>query len=67
MLEIEDDLFPEFNVLMQDMSNKIHVPYLDMTSSSYQGKFRYLDGNHFYRESAKDVSAEIARWINSTN
>jgi hypothetical protein len=53
---------------MPDFESRIHRAiaisdgYLDLTP--FNAKYSYVDGNHLYRESSTEVSAEIAQWIN---
>lgn len=61
MMEIEEELMPDFNRLINNLSSDFDVKYLDMTPSN--SNYLYTDGNHLYKSSGKDVSLEIAQWI----
>lgn len=60
MLEIEQELMPNFNDIMDSIKQKTDG-YLDMTTENHLYKF--TDGNHLWKESGKLVSVKIANWI----
>lgn len=57
---IEQRFMPKFESKIQ-RAIAASDGYFDMTSLN--AKYRYPDGNHIYRESAIEASAEIGRWI----
>ncbi|MCB0465507.1 MAG: hypothetical protein KDC78_07505 [Aequorivita sp.] len=59
--EIEDELIPDFNSKIKDLANAEELPYLNLMNSDT--KFTFTDGIHLYKDSAKDVSAGVGRWI----
>jgi hypothetical protein len=61
ILDIEQELIPNFNAQMQSLAQHFSLPYLDLTPRHAQ--FVYTDGNHLWAESGKKVSAIIADWI----
>ncbi len=65
VMEIEKRFSPDFNTKMEKLSNEKGVPYLDLTPQNEL--YTYTDGNHLYKESAKEVSERIAEWIEKEN
>jgi hypothetical protein len=65
MMEIDEELIPDFHQKILYISEQTGVPYLDMTYMN--DSILYTDGNHIYRESGKVVSARIGEWIASQN
>jgi hypothetical protein len=61
MLEIENSLMPQFDSLLTQESYKLNVDYFNFKNSS--AKYSYTDGNHLYKTSGKELSAEIAKRI----
>mgnify|MGYP000926467929 CR=1 FL=1 len=60
LMEIENSLMPDFNSKI----NEILIPtegYLDLTTNN--NLFDYTDGVHLYKESGKQVTDEISKWI----
>jgi len=60
LMEIENQLNPNFNAQMQQISKKAHG-YLDLTPKN--DLFNYTDGVHLNQNSGKLVTEEISRWI----
>lgn len=60
MFQIEEELMPNFNEIIDPITQKTEG-YLDMTSEN--NLYKYTDGNHLWKESAKLVSEKIAKWI----
>lgn len=58
---IEAELVPDFDAKIEELAKTASVPYLNLLNSDT--KFTFTDGIHLYRDSAKDVSAEVGRWI----
>ena len=62
MYEMEKELVPNFDSLVNSI-----VPmtkgYYDMTSKN--DIYTYIDGNHLYKISGKQVTLEIGKWINN--
>lgn len=63
IMEIEENFMPEFNEIVHDVSKSHKVPFLDLTEMN--AKYTYIDGNHLYKESGKEVSKIISAWISS--
>ena len=61
MMAIDNALVPDLDMLTQQISSRCHVPYLNLTPQNEQ--WQYIDGNHLYKDSGKEVSREIAEWI----
>lgn len=60
LMEIENSLMPDFNSKINKIL--IHTEgYLDLTTNN--NLFDYTDGVHLYKESGKQVSDEISKWI----
>ncbi len=59
-MEIENRLMPDFDSKLRQ-AKSIAAGYLDLTK--YNSDFIYTDGNHLYKESGKEVSRIIAKWI----
>ena len=62
LMDIEQEFMPDFNDKMKEI-----IPmtdgYFDMSSS--HDKYAYIDGSHLHKDSGKEVSLEIAEWINA--
>ena len=63
MLQIERDYIANFDHLISTAIAKSEG-YLDMTT--IENNHDFTDGNHLSRQSAKEVSQEIGRWISSS-
>ena len=61
MLDVENELLPNFNILMNDMSEKLEVPYINMTKNIHI--YNYTDGNHLDIESGEKFSRDLANNI----
>ena len=61
MLAIEDELMPGFDEKINSIAANSNVKYLNFTKM--ENNYRYVDGNHLYKSSGKEVSAIIANWI----
>ncbi|MDC8001697.1 hypothetical protein POV26_11670 [Aequorivita todarodis] len=59
--EIETELLPDFDEKIEELAKTTSVPYLSLMNSDT--KFTFTDGIHLYRDSAKEVSAEVGEWI----
>lgn len=59
--EIEAKLVPDFDSKIDELAKTASVPYLNLMNSDT--KFTFTDGIHLYKNSAKEVSAEVGRWI----
>ena len=62
MMEIDNLLIPNFDEVINQLSYKTQVPYLDLTSRNRD--FIYTDGNHLSPKSGEYVSRIIGDWIN---
>jgi len=60
MMKIEDEFMPRFNDKMKALL-PLADGYFDMTP--FNGDYQYVDGNHLYKNSGKDVSLKIGKWI----
>ncbi len=58
---IEGELMPDFDKKMCVLSQKYTLPYWSFMNKS--SDYRYTDGNHLYKKSARKISAEIALMI----
>jgi hypothetical protein len=61
MLSIEDKLMPDFDFKIDSISLKMNIPYKNFKSSAKE--FQYVDGNHLYKASGRNVSEQIGTWI----
>jgi len=61
ILQLEQELSPDFNLLMIDLARKHDVAYFDYSSLS--GQFTYTDGNHLWKESGADFTRLLAEDI----
>ncbi|MBL4662632.1 MAG: hypothetical protein JKY22_03535 [Flavobacteriaceae bacterium] len=61
LTQIEMAVVPEFTELMNKLSRETYVPYLNLMEEN-EG-YTYTDGVHLYRDSAKEVSERIGKWI----
>ena len=59
--QLDNELIPDFNQKMIELSKAHNIPYLDMTPLS--DRYRYFDGNHIYRSSTFEVSRYVAMWM----
>lgn len=60
---IEAELVPDFDAKIEELAKTASVPYLNLLNSDT--KFTFTDGIHLYKDSAKEVSAEVGRWISN--
>jgi len=61
LTELDTAVIPEFTELMYTLSRDIYVPYLDLSHEN--AAYTYTDGIHLYKDSAREVSERVARWI----
>jgi hypothetical protein len=61
MLSIEDKFMPDFDFKIDSISLNMNVPYKNFKSSVKE--FKYVDGNHLYKASGRNVSKQIGTWI----
>ena len=62
---IENEFMPNFDSLVQDLSKNYEVPYVNFTRDST--KYKFIDGNHLYKESSKTLSIKLAKYICELN
>lgn len=62
LMQIENEFMPNFNKVIDEIES-IGNGYLDLTYLN--DSLIYTDGNHLYKESAKQVSVIISNWIKS--
>ena len=60
MTEIENIFMPDFEEKIQQ-AKQLSSGYLDLTQSD--SEYVYTDGNHLFKDSARDVSQDIADFI----
>ena len=65
LLDLENELDPEFNSRMQNMADNHSISYLDY--SHMHSEFEYLDGNHLSKNSSTLFSEILAKDINRLN
>lgn len=65
MLAIENELMPEFDLIIDSITKVNNVPFLNFGLLTNQ--YQYVDGHHLYKASGKEVSALIASWILQTS
>ena len=61
MMEIENQLMPDFDGEIDKIRRGTNTEYYDMTSLNANCVF--VDGNHLYKSSANEVSTIIGEWI----
>jgi hypothetical protein len=61
MLEVENQLMPDFDSKVAKIKSESNVDYYDMTDLN--SKLIFVDGNHLYKTSGKIVSAKIGEYI----
>ncbi len=61
MFTIENELMPDFDEKINGIAGAANVPYLNFRL--LENEYRYVDGNHLYKTSGKEVSAIVARWM----
>ncbi|MFZ4400862.1 MAG: hypothetical protein ACOYO1_12570 [Bacteroidales bacterium] len=61
MMELDENLMPDFNEQINRISKQKNTPYLDMTYLNAKQKF--TDGNHLYKESGFQITKIIGEWI----
>lgn len=61
MMGLEKQLAPKFDEMIKDLSTNT-MGYYNMTDMNTD--FVYIDGNHLYKESGREVSKLIGEWIN---
>jgi hypothetical protein len=64
MMEIEKDLMSDFDLKINAAIN-LSDGYLDLTPQN--SLYNYTDGNHLYKDSGKNISQIIAKWIIDNN
>jgi hypothetical protein len=57
MMNLEDEFFPDFDRMMEDLSTRYQVPYFNFTSSNED--YIYTDGNHLWKGSGAEVSRQL--------
>jgi hypothetical protein len=65
MNQLDEELMPNFNFIIENISAEKHVPYLDLTKKN--DRYLFTDGGHLFKDSGKIVSKEIAEWILTCN
>lgn len=58
LLEIENELVPDFDKRMVDISEALKIPYINMMP--YNKDYNYTDGNHLTIDSGKKFSLHLA-------
>lgn len=61
MFTIEEELMPDFDDTIATVAAASQVPYLNFRKMD--NPYQYVDGNHLYKASGKEVSAIVAGWI----
>lgn len=61
MFTIENELMPDFDDKINAIARDENIPYLNF--SLLENEYQYVDGNHLYKSSGKEVSAIVAKWI----
>jgi hypothetical protein len=58
ILQVEHQIFRDFNTRMHALENKYHVPYFDFTPKYKE--YIYVDGNHISAKSIPTISSQLA-------
>lgn len=61
MFEIEDELIPDFDNRITSLAGQMNTPFLNF--KTLPNNYLYVDGNHLYKTSGREVSAIIANWV----
>lgn len=61
MFAFEYELMPDYDEKINIVAQRTNVGYLDF--KKMDNPYQYVDGNHLYKPSGKEVSVKIARWI----
>lgn len=61
MFLIEDELMPDFDDKIANVSLMTGAPYKNFRQS--ENRYQFVDGGHLYKTSGRRVSLEIAKWI----
>ena len=61
MFTIENELMPDFDDKINAIARDENIPYLNF--SLIENEYQYVDGNHLYKTSGKQVSGIVAAWI----
>ncbi len=61
MFEIEDRMMPDFDEKINSLAVALKVPYLNF--KKMENHYQYVDGNHLYKTSGRQVSDTLANWI----
>ncbi len=60
IMNVENEYLPDFNSRIESLFPLVSG-YFDITK--YNSNFNYVDGNHLYKKSGREVSFKVARWI----
>ena len=58
ILQIEDDIYADFNSYMHQLETKFHIPYFNFTKRV--NDYIYVDGNHISSKSIPTISNQLA-------
>jgi len=61
MFQIENEFMPDFNERIINLAESMKVKYKDLTPE--RNRYQYIDGDHLYKVSGRQVSIEIGNWI----
>ena len=61
ILEMEDELMPDFDSRIHELCKGFNLDYLNF--KLMENNYQYVDGNHLYKTSAKELSYKAANWI----
>lgn len=61
IFKMEDELMPGFDNTINEIALKQQVGYLNF--KNMENNYQYVDGNHLYQRSGKQVSYIVANWI----
>jgi hypothetical protein len=61
MSDMEYEVMPDFDDKINTLAEKTKAGYLNF--KKMDNPYQYVDGNHLYKTSGKEVSGIIARWI----
>lgn len=64
IIDFENELSPNFDDKMAQLAQKYNIRYISLLDNSHQ--YQFVDGNHLYKASAKEISKSLANQIKAT-
>ena len=61
MKDIENNLIPHFNSMVDSLTNRLAVKYINYNDSL--SNYHFIDGNHLYKKSSKEISINLSTYL----